>query len=89
MIKSCSIEVIGKVQGVGFRYSAMLMATSLGIKGTVKNTPNGSVYIEAVGNLVDVTDFIEWCKKGPQRANVVNVIVNNMLPQTFTGFEVI
>lgn len=69
-----SIEVIGRVQGVGFRYSAMSVANSLGIYGFVKNTHANSVYIEAEGEEVDMESFITWCKQGPSHARVDNVI---------------
>ena len=39
------LMIYGKVQGVGFRYSAMLKAESLGIKGYVKNQRDGSVFV--------------------------------------------
>jgi two-component system LytT family response regulator len=45
-----NIRITGRVQGVGFRYSARSLASSLGIKGFVRNLPNGEVYIEAEGN---------------------------------------
>ena len=35
----------GKVQGLGFRYSGILKAKSLGIKGYVKNQRDGSVFV--------------------------------------------
>lgn len=40
----------GRVQGVGFRYSAQYLAQSLGITGWVKNEWDGSVVMEAQGN---------------------------------------
>jgi len=49
MKKHVNITVKGRVQGVGFRYSAMEAAEELGIKGFVRNMPDGSVYIEAEG----------------------------------------
>ena len=41
--------VTGLVQGVGFRWTAQRAARSLGIAGTVRNRPDGSVEIEAHG----------------------------------------
>ena len=40
----------GRVQGVGFRYSAQYLAQSLGITGWVKNEWDGSVVMEAQGS---------------------------------------
>lgn len=40
----------GRVQGVGFRYSAQYLAQSLGVTGWVKNEWDGSVVMEAQGS---------------------------------------
>lgn len=41
------IVVTGRVQGVGFRWSAMSLARGLGVAGTVRNREDGAVEIEA------------------------------------------
>lgn len=43
------IEFHGRVQGVGFRYTARLAAVSLGLTGWVKNEADGSVSMEVQG----------------------------------------
>lgn len=43
------VRFIGRVQGVGFRASAAHAAKRLGLKGTVKNLPDGSVELIAQG----------------------------------------
>ena len=70
MIKAKTILLYGKVQQVGFRYYVYRLACELGIKGYVKNMPDGSVFIEAEceEHIMDV--FIEHCKKGPPYSNV-------------------
>lgn len=47
--KTVNIIAKGTVQGVGFRYYTQSLARSLGVKGFVKNLPDGSVEIEAEG----------------------------------------
>jgi len=63
-----NIRITGRVQGVGFRYSARQVARNLGISGFVRNLPDGAVYIEAEGTLTQLEEFIEWCNEGPSRA---------------------
>ncbi|HTU26873.1 MAG TPA: acylphosphatase [Pirellulales bacterium] len=39
----------GRVQGVGFRYTARSIATGLPVVGTVRNLPDGRVHLVAEG----------------------------------------
>ena len=42
------LVVSGFVQGVGFRWSTARLARSLGVRGTVRNRPDGTVEIQAL-----------------------------------------
>jgi len=53
----------GRVQGVGFRYTAEMIAIKIGIKGWVKNLPNGDVEIVAEGPRDGLDDMIEQIGK--------------------------
>ncbi|WP_251574933.1 acylphosphatase [Limosilactobacillus agrestimuris] len=55
----------GRVQGVGFRYGTMQIATQLNITGSVQNLPNGTVKIIAEGDKHNLEKFISLIKKGP------------------------
>jgi acylphosphatase len=68
-----TLEVSGRVQGVGFRYSAQNEANRLGINGYVKNRPNGSVVLELEGNAAQLNAMINWCKTGPPMSRVDKV----------------
>ncbi len=48
----------GRVQGVGFRYTAEKMALDLGLVGWVKNLPNGSVEIIVEGAKSELETFL-------------------------------
>ncbi len=79
----------GKVQGVFFRASAKDVADKMHITGWVKNTEEGNVEIVASGSNDQLQKFMEWCKVGPRRAIVTNVIVTNTEEENFKSFEVI
>ncbi|MBO0412686.1 acylphosphatase [Enterococcus hulanensis] len=57
------INVTGRVQGVGFRYTTYQMAVEIGLTGTVKNEDDGSVTIEAVGTKEQITEFLGKVKQ--------------------------
>jgi acylphosphatase len=88
MQKHISIKVSGRVQGVFYRASAHEEAQRLGVKGFVKNEPDGSVYIEAEGDDALLEDLIEWCKQGPPAARVQNVEVQEGAWKGFAEFTV-
>lgn len=76
-MKHLNITVKGKVQNVGFRFYTNKKAVELGIKGYVKNMPDGSVYIEAEADEVTLDHFVLWCKKGPSWARVDELLIQD------------
>ncbi|HQK38448.1 MAG TPA: acylphosphatase [Bacteroidales bacterium] len=88
MKKHINITVTGRVQGVGFRYSAQEEAEELGIKGFVRNMPDGSVYIEAEGEEEDLLRFIDWCRQGPGYAHVKDLLIQEAPLGHFSDFEI-
>ncbi len=71
--KHVKIIVLGRVQGVGFRYQTYQEALNYNICGFVKNNVDGTVLIEAEGDEISVNMFIEWCKQGPSFSRVDNI----------------
>jgi acylphosphatase len=48
----------GRVQGVGFRYTALQVAKEFDVAGFVTNLPDGRVHMEVEGKPEDVEAFI-------------------------------
>jgi len=88
MKKALMIIVSGKVQGVGFRYSALKKANELGIKGYIRNKSDGTVYIEIEGEPETLDFFIVWCKNGPSWAQVNDVYYEDIPLSNFVSFEI-
>lgn len=88
-MKHLDIVISGKVQRVSFRVSTKAVADQLGIKGIIKNMPDGTVYAEAEGSPYAIDIFLDWCKEGPQHAVVENVIQSESELKNYRNFEVL
>ena len=82
------IQIKGRVQGVGFRWSAVKEAKSRGITGFVKNLSDGSVYIEAEGSREQLKAYLEWCKSGPAFGFVESAKADIFAPVNYTDFRI-
>jgi acylphosphatase len=78
----------GKVQGVFYRASAKDVAEQLRLSGWVRNTKEGDVEAMATGDADKINEFIEWCKKGPRKAEVTKVVVTEKEEETFESFRI-
>lgn len=88
-IKKANIIVYGMVQGVFYRDSTMRKARELGLAGTVRNLPDGTVAIEAQGPVSALEDLIKWAGEGPPAAVVKDLDVTYGDPDPdLSGFQV-
>ena len=78
----------GKVQGVFFRASAKETAEHLDVTGWVKNTREGNVEAFVNGDENKLQEFITWCKKGPSKAIVTEVVINKAPEESFKDFSI-
>ncbi len=76
-VSSFHAFVRGRVQGVGFRYSAVREARRIGVRGMVRNCGDGSVEVVAEGSAGCLSQFLEWLRKGPPGAHVRDVDVDH------------
>jgi len=83
------IMVHGSVQGVFFRSNTRKVALDLGLKGYVRNMTDGTVEVVAEGPEDKIKELIEFCKNGPESAQVDKVDVKLEKPvNEFDSFEV-
>jgi acylphosphatase len=71
------VFVSGRVQGVFFRQSTQRLAQGLGVKGWVRNLPDGRVEAVFEGEEPAVKALVEYCRLGPSAARVDNIEVRN------------
>jgi acylphosphatase len=82
----CRVE--GRVQGVFFRATTQEQARALGLRGYVRNLPDGSVEVYACGEDGALEALRAWLWEGPPYARVVQVRCEEASPRAVTGFQV-
>ena len=83
------LTIIGKVQGVSYRYCTKKRAQELGLNGWVKNQADGTVYAEIEGKEEALQAMIDWCKQGPALAKVEAVKAEPAPGRHYTSFEIV
>lgn len=63
----------GRVQGVGFRWWTRETATTLGLRGLVRNEPDGTVWLDVEGDNPKLAQFEQLLATGPPGAMVQEV----------------
>ena len=89
-IKTYSLIIKGKVQGVGFRHWFSNLAISLDLNGYIQNIESKDE-VEAIvqGEMKNILTITEKSKTGPELALVEGVIPNNIISNvTYSGFIV-
>ena len=76
--------VHGRVQGVGFRYATRAEAQRLGVRGTVRNLPDGAVEAVFEGTPDAVDAALAFVRQGPPAASVSGV---DEQPEALHGFD--
>jgi acylphosphatase len=83
------VRLNGRVQGVGFRYSAADEARRRQLTGWVRNLDSGSVEAVFEGSRPQVESMVRWCEDGPPGAFVRDVRVAWDEPvEGLSGFEI-
>ena len=71
-------NIMGKVQGVGYRYFTQDVASELKLTGWVRNLPNGNVECMVAGPVSNLEIFEKKIRKGPPLSRVVNMEKNKI-----------
>lgn len=81
--------VHGRVQGVYFRHSTAVTAREIGVTGWVRNLPDGTVEVEAIGTPEQLGKLLTFLRKGPPGAWVTDIDLTwSNTTGTFDGFRI-
>jgi acylphosphatase len=76
MVKAVKVRahayISGRVQGIFFRSHVADLAESLGVAGWVRNLSDGRVETLLEGEKDSVEKVVEFCRRGPPGAHVLN-----------------
>ena len=72
------VVISGRVQGVGFRWSAATEAERLGVSGSIRNLGEGNVEADISGEPDAVEHFTEWLRVGPPGARVDDLEIEDL-----------
>ena len=77
----------GRVQGVGFRYEAMIIADQLGLVGWARNENDGTVLVEIEGETSYINEFFRAMQAVP-RFDITEIQAEDLpLSKTETAFN--
>jgi acylphosphatase len=83
------VIVTGKVQGVFYRAETASKAKQLNLTGWIRNLPDGRVEAIFEGEEINVKKIVDFCRRGPPNAYVVDVDVRRQeWKGEFDDFEV-
>ncbi len=82
------VKIRGLVHGVSFRSSMAQLASDLGVRGWVRNLPDGSVEAFLEGDEKKVKRVLDWARFGPPRARVDKLEVEPATPRNHRDFRI-
>jgi acylphosphatase len=91
-MKRCRMQIFytGRVQGVGFRYTARTVAAGFEVTGTIRNLPDGRVELLAEGAKPELEAFREAIRDAGLAACIRHEDASWAEAQNvFKGFEIV
>ena len=88
-VQAFRLWLSGRVQGVGFRWFTRQAARELGLKGRVRNLPDGRVEVEVAGGSEPLAAFRDRLRQGPPGARVTALEEQEISPvPAWDGFVI-
>lgn len=87
MAKTMQVLYEGRVQGVGFRYTARRLAAGFDVAGYVCNQPDGRVELVASGDETEVDGFLAAIRESELAGHIESETANEIIsPAGLKGF---
>lgn len=84
-----ALRIHGRVQGVGFRWWTRQQAGRLGLRGSVRNCPDGTVEVVLVGPRDAVTRMERLLSDGPRSARVERLELLPEPDRSYSDFSIV
>jgi acylphosphatase len=81
------VRYTGRVQGVGFRYTAQHLAKDFAVSGYVRNLPSGAVEMVAEGPAEQVDAFLAAVSRH-MGGYIEQIVVQDTEPGRYNGFHI-
>jgi acylphosphatase len=89
MGKTVQVFYEGRVQGVGFRYSARRVAAGFDLAGYVRNLPDGRVELVASGDEEEIDGFLQAVRESELAGHIGGEAAAEIVkPAGLRGFEI-
>jgi acylphosphatase len=89
MGKTVQVFYEGRVQGVGFRYTARRVAAGFEVAGYVRNMADGRVELVASGEAEEVDGFLEAVRESELAGHIAGEVAADVVkPAGLRGFEI-
>jgi acylphosphatase len=89
MEKTVQVHFEGRVQGVGFRYTARRVAAGFDVAGYVRNLTDGRVELVASGAAAEVDGFLQALRESELAGHIAGETVEEITPPgRLRGFEI-
>lgn len=89
-MKAQQVLFEGRVQGVGFRYTAAALAKGFDVVGTVRNLPDGRVELIVQGDADEVNDFLVAVRESVLAGHIRNEQIEEVIPGSgLRGFQIV
>jgi acylphosphatase len=83
-----TVYYTGRVQGVGFRYTARSIAGRFDVRGFVRNLPDGRVELTAEGERHELAAFLDEIRERMSHQIRDEKVDTQPATGEFTGFEI-